>query len=76
MFSPLARISSSEEGGVLEADPELPIEDWPMDMLMAGFGQYFQMYQLPHLEVEVVQSCYPSLCLEKHQKIHTQRNII
>jgi hypothetical protein len=41
VVSPLARISSSEEGGVLEADPELPIEDWPMDMLMAGVWTIF-----------------------------------
>jgi phenylpropionate dioxygenase-like ring-hydroxylating dioxygenase large terminal subunit len=41
VVSPFARISSSEQGGVLEGDPNVPIEDWPMDMLMAGVWTIF-----------------------------------
>ena len=41
MLSPFTRISSSEQGGVLEADLDIPIEKWPMDMLMAGVWTIF-----------------------------------
>ena len=41
VVSPFARISSSEQGGVLEADLDIPIEEWPMDMLMAGVWTIF-----------------------------------
>ena len=41
VVSPFVRISSSEQGGVLEGDPNVPVEDWPMDMLMAGVWTIF-----------------------------------
>ena len=41
VVSPFTRISSSEQGGVLEADLDIPIEKWPMDMLMAGVWTIF-----------------------------------
>ena len=41
VVSPLARISSSEKGGVVTPDLDIPVEDWPMDMLMAGVWTIF-----------------------------------